>query len=55
MPLAALVAGAAGSQIGPRATLIVAAAGVPASLPWIMLPRIRRLRTLDELGEAMSG
>lgn len=48
-PLAALAAGAAGNQLGPRATLIVAAAGIPASLPWLLLPRIRRLRSLDEL------
>jgi predicted MFS family arabinose efflux permease len=48
-PLAALAAGALGSQIGPHATLLVAAAGVPASLPWIMLPRIRRLHNLDSL------
>jgi MFS family permease len=48
-PLAALAAGELGGLIGLHATLIVAAAGIPASLPWIMFPRIRRLRTLDNL------
>lgn len=48
-PLAALAAGELGGLIGLHATLIVAAAGIPASLPWIMAPRIRRLRTLDDL------
>jgi hypothetical protein len=38
-------------MIGVHATLIVAAAGIPASLPWIMVARIRRLRTLDGLSK----
>jgi MFS family permease len=50
-PLAALAAGELGGLIGFRATLIVAAAGIPASLPWIMVRRIRRLRTLDDMSE----
>lgn len=47
-PIAAVVAGVLGDRIGPHATLVVAAVGVPASLPWVLFPRIRRLRTLDE-------
>ena len=54
-PLAALAAGVLGSQIGPRATLIVAAVGIPTSLPWVMVARIRRLRTLDELTPVPDG
>jgi len=48
-PVAAAVAGVLGDQIGPRATLIVAAAGIPASLPWILFSRVRRVRSVDEL------
>jgi MFS family permease len=48
-PLAALAAGELGSQIGLHATLVVAAIGIPASLPWMLVPRIRRMRTLDNL------
>jgi MFS family permease len=48
-PLAALAAGELGGLVGLHATLIVAAVGIPASLPWVMVPRIRQLRTLDDL------
>ena len=50
-PLAALVAGLLGDQIGPRGTLIVAAIGVPMSVPWILLARIPRIRSLDSLNQ----
>jgi len=50
-PLAALVAGLLGDQIGPRGTLIVAAIGVPMSVPWILLSRIPRIRSLDSLNQ----
>jgi MFS family permease len=51
-PLAALVAGVLGDQIGPRGTLIVAAIGVPMSVPWILLSRIPRIRSMESLSEA---
>jgi MFS family permease len=47
-PIAAVVAGVLGDRIGPHETLVVAAVGVPASLPWILFPRIWRLRTLED-------
>jgi MFS family permease len=49
-PIAAVVAGVLGDRIGPHSTLVVAAIGVPASLPWVLFPRIRRIRSLDEAG-----
>jgi hypothetical protein len=49
-PVAALAAGVLGEWIGPRSTLVVAAVGVPASLPWVLAGRIRRIRSIDEAG-----
>jgi MFS family permease len=49
-PIAALVAGVLGDRIGPHQTLVVAALGVPASVPWVLFPRILRIRSLDEAG-----
>ncbi|HEY9482077.1 MAG TPA: hypothetical protein VIR00_03890, partial [Micromonosporaceae bacterium] len=49
-PIAAVVAGVLGDHIGLRATLFVASAGVPLSLPWIMFSKLRRIESLDHLG-----
>ncbi len=48
-PIATLTAGVLGDNIGPHATLIVAAVCVRISLPWIMLSRVRRVKSVDEL------
>jgi MFS family permease len=49
-PVAAVAAGVLGDWIGPHSTLVVAAIGVPASLPWVLAGRIRRIRSIDEAG-----
>jgi hypothetical protein len=43
------VAGVLGDQLGLRATLFVAAAGVPLSVLWLVFSPVRRLRTTDDL------
>ncbi len=48
-PVGAVLAGVLGDRIGPHATLVVAAAGIPLSLPWVLFSRVRQVRTLDEL------
>lgn len=50
-PIAAIVAGVLGDHIGLRATLFVASAGVPLSLPWIVFSKLRRVESLDNLGD----
>ncbi len=49
IPVAAVVAGVLGGQVGLRATLFIAAAGVPASVLWLVFSPARRLRTAEEL------
>jgi MFS family permease len=49
-PIAAIVAGVLGDHIGLRATLFVASAGVPLSLPWIVFSKLRRIESLDDIG-----
>jgi MFS family permease len=49
-PIAAIVAGVLGDHIGLRATLFVASAGAPLSLPWIVFSKLRRIESLDNLG-----
>jgi MFS family permease len=49
MPIAAIVAGVLGDHIGLRATLFVASAGVPFSLPWIVFSKLRHIESLDNL------
>ena len=49
-PIAAIVAGVLGDHIGLRATLFVASAGVPLSLPWIAFSKLRRIESLDNIG-----
>jgi MFS family permease len=50
-PIAAIVAGILGDHIGLRTTLFVASAGVPLSLPWIVFSKLRRVESLDNLGD----
>lgn len=49
-PIAAIVAGVLGDHIGLRATLFVASAGVPLSLPWIVFSKLRRIESVDSIG-----
>ena len=49
IPVSAVVAGVLGDQLGLRATLFVAAVGVPLSVLWLVFSPVRRLRTTDEL------
>ena len=49
-PIAAIVAGVLGDHIGLRATLFVASAGVPLSLPWIVFSKLWRIESLDNIG-----
>jgi len=49
IPVSAVVAGVLGDQLGLRATLFVAAVGVPLSVLWLVFSPVRRLRTTGEL------
>lgn len=49
MPLSALLAGLLGEQLGLRATLFAAAAGLPLSVVWIALSPARKVVTAGEL------
>jgi len=49
IPVSAVVAGILGDQLGLRATLFIAAAGVPVSVLWLVFSPVRGLRTTGEL------
>jgi MFS family permease len=49
IPVSAILAGVLGERLGLRATLLVAAAGVPVSMLWLTFSPVRKLRTLDDL------
>jgi MFS family permease len=49
IPVSAILAGVLGERLGLRATLFVAAAGVPVSMLWLIFSPVRKLRTLDDL------
>jgi hypothetical protein len=49
IPVSAVVAGVLGEEVGLRATLFVAAAGVPVSVLWLVFSPVRKLRTAEEL------
>jgi len=48
-PVSAVAAGVLGDRLGLRYTLLIAAAGMPLSVLWIVFSPVRRVRTLAEL------
>jgi MFS family permease len=55
MPVSAIVAGLLGDRVGLRATLFIAAGGMPLVVGWIALSPARRVKTLAGLGAAEPG
>jgi len=55
LPFAAVAAGLLGQGIGLRHTLIIAAAGVPLSLLWVVFSPVWRMRTLEEVQAGQGG
>jgi MFS family permease len=53
IPVSAILAGVLGERLGLRATLFVAAAGVPVSVLWLIFSPVRKLRTLEDLRMAV--